>query len=227
MQTKLIKSGTHIGYKTSMWNPKMSQYIHEEREDIHLIDLNKTETQITIARSEIERILSKGRNILFVGTKEQAKNPLEKFASGLNMPYVTERWTGGILTNFMTTKKSIKKMTDTEKEMNNENKTKKERLVMYRIFNKLKRNFGGILNMKRLPAAIFIVDPVHEHLALAEAKKLGIPVIAICDTNANPDNIDIVIPANACSEKSLSMIFEILLPVSETKQMETNIIENV
>lgn len=208
---KLATAGVHIGYKTSMWNPKMAQYIYDTKEDIHLIDLNKTQTQITIAEFEITKQIKNGKNILFVGTKEQSRDVIEKYATELGMPYVNNRWTGGMLTNFTTTKKSIKKLKLAEEDVNNKHKTKKEILMVQRLLEKLKTIFGGILNMKRLPSLIVVIDPVHEHLAVAEANKLGIPVIAICDTNANIDKVNFVIPGNVCSEKSINVIFEIML----------------
>lgn len=228
---RLAKAGAHLGYKTNKWNPKMSQYIFDEKEGIHLIDLNKTESQIMIVGYEIAKLIKSGKNVLFVGTKEQAKETIEKIAKSVDMPYVNNRWTGGMLTNFNTTKKSIKKIKQTEDGFKNEHKNKKETLMLQRMLDKLKKNFGSIFNLKRLPSAIFIIDPIHEHLAVAEANRLGIPVIAICDTNANPDKVDFVIPGNACSEKSINTILEMTLDyvhnLSENKQIAKSEIETI
>ena len=228
---RLANAGAHLGYKTSKWNPKMSQYIHDEKEGIHLIDLNKTESQIMMVGYEMARLMASGKNVLFVGTKEQARTTIEKIATTTGMPYVNNRWTGGMLTNFNTTKKSIKKIKQTEDGLTNDHKTKKETLMLQRMLDKLKKNFGSISNVKRLPAAIFVIDPEHEHLAVAEANRLGIPVIAICDTNANPDKVDFVIPGNACSEKSINTILEMTLDyastLSENKQTTKSEIETL
>ena len=209
----LLESGAHFGHLTRRWNPKMGQYIFMERNGIHIIDLRKTQVLLEIARQAAGEITASGRHILLVGTKPQAKLAIEDQARRAGINYVCERWLGGMLTNFATIRKSIKRLNAIDKmEVDGtfEKITKKERLLVNRERERLRKVFGGIETMSRLPGAIFVVDIKKEHLAIKEAKILGIPVIAIVDTNTDPDLIDFPIPANDDSVKTIELITKVL-----------------
>jgi small subunit ribosomal protein S2 len=206
----LLDAGVHFGHLTRKWDPKMAPYIFMEKNGIHIIDLNKTISCLDEASNAIRAIVRSGRKVMFVATKKQAQEVVTAEAEKLKMPYVTDRWLGGMLTNFATVRKSIKKMSSIDKMLKDETiiKTiaKRERLMMTREEEKLKRVLGGIVDLTRLPAALFVVDVKREHIAVKEAKKLGIPVFAMCDTNSNPDTVDFPIPANDDAFKSISII---------------------
>jgi small subunit ribosomal protein S2 len=205
----LMEAGVHFGHLTRKWNPKMSEYIYMENNGIHLIDLNKTVKCLEEAVYSIKNIVRSGRKIMFVATKKQAKDIIEQEATRLNMPYVTERWLGGMLTNFATIRKSLKRLAQIDKMMKDEafeNITKKEKLMLTREKAKLQKQLGGISDLNRLPAALFVIDVKREHIAVAEAQKLNIPVFAMVDTNSDPSNIDFPIPANDDAFKSISII---------------------
>lgn len=209
----LLESGAHFGHLTRRWNPKMGQYIFMERNGIHIIDLRKTQVLLEIARQASAEITATGRHILLVGTKPQAKHTIENQATRAGINYVCERWLGGMLTNFATIRKSIKRLNAIDKmEVDGtfEKITKKERLMVNRERDRLRKVFGGIETMTRLPGAIFVVDIKKEHLAIKEAKILGIPVIAIVDTNTDPDLIDFPIPANDDSVKTIELITKVI-----------------
>lgn len=205
----LLLSSAHFGHLTRRWNPKMKKYIFMERNGIHIIDLKKTYELLQEAQNSIAKIIAEGKTILFVGTKKQAKEVVKQEASKCNMPYVTERWLGGMLTNFVTIRKSIKRYNnivkmETDGTINNYQK--KERLMLSREKEKLEKVLGGIVDMTKLPGAIYIVDIKKEHIAVDEARKLGIPIYAIVDTNCDPDLIDYPIPANDDAVKSIELI---------------------
>jgi len=205
----LLDAGVHFGHLTRKWNPKMAPYIFMEKNGIHLIDLNKTLVCLDEANTALKTIVRSGRKVLFVATKKQAQEVVTAEAKRLKMPYATERWLGGMLTNFATVRKSLKKMSSMEKMMKDEafsSLNKKERLVLSREKEKLEKVLGGIADLTRLPAAIFVVDVKKEHIAIAEAKKLGIPVFAIVDTNSDPTIVDFPIPANDDAYKSISIL---------------------
>ncbi|MDX9789864.1 MAG: 30S ribosomal protein S2 [Candidatus Kapaibacterium sp.] len=209
----LLESGAHFGHLTRRWNPKMSPFIFMERNGIHIIDLRKTQVLLEIAKSAIYDIACKGKVLLFVGTKQQAKGAIAEQAGRAGINYVSERWLGGMLTNFVTIRKSIKRLTAIDKmEVDGtfEKITKKERLLISRERDRLRKMFGGIETMTRLPGAIFVVDIRKEHLAIKEAKILGIPVIGIVDTNADPDDVDYPIPANDDSIKTIEIIASVM-----------------
>lgn len=206
---ELMDAGVHFGHLTRKWNPKMSEYIFMENNGIHIIDLNKTLKNLDEAVFSMKNIVRSGRKIMFVATKKQAKDIVMQEAVRLNMPYVTERWLGGMLTNFATIRKSLKKLSQIEKLLKDETAdslTKKERLTMTREKAKLTKQLGGISDLNRLPAALFVVDVKREHIAVAEAQKLNIPVFAMVDTNSDPTDIDFAIPANDDAFKSISLI---------------------
>ncbi|MFN8414764.1 MAG: 30S ribosomal protein S2 [Cytophagaceae bacterium] len=205
----LLDAGVHFGHLTQKWNPKMAPYIFMEKNGIHIIDLNKTQVCLDDACNAIKGIVRSGRKVLFVATKKQAKEVVSSEAKRLKMPYATERWLGGMLTNFVTVRKSLKKMSSMEKMMKDEaysSLNKKEKLVLSREKDKLEKVLGGITDLTRLPAAIFIVDAKKEHIAINEAKKLNIPVFAIVDTNSDPTVADFPIPANDDAYKSIAII---------------------
>lgn len=207
----LLKAGVHFGHLKRKWNPAMAPYIFEENKGIHIIDLNKTIAQLDQAAAAMKQIAKSGKKVLFVATKKQAKEIVADRLKEINMPYVTERWTGGMLTNFQTTRKSIRKMTSIDKMKTDgtwDTLNKRERLFKTRQREKLEKNFGSIADMTRQPAAIFIVDIVKEHIALKEAKRLNIPVYAMVDTNANPKLVDFPIPANDDATKSIAVILD-------------------
>ena len=211
--TTLLNAGVHFGHLTRKWNPKMAPYIFMEKNDIHIIDLNKTLECLNEACESLKQVVRSGRKVLFVATKKQAKNVVEQEAKKLKMPYVTERWLGGMLTNFTTVRKSLKKMNSLEKMTRDEaykGLAKKEKLVISRDKAKLEKVLGGIAELTRLPAAIFVVDIKKEHIAVAEAKRLGIPVYAMVDTNSDPTLVDFPIPANDDAFKSVSLIMSII-----------------
>ncbi|MFM7428892.1 MAG: 30S ribosomal protein S2 [Chryseotalea sp. WA131a] len=205
----LMDAGVHFGHLTRKWNPKMAEYIYMENNGIHIIDLNKTLSCLEEATFAIRNIVRSGRKVMFVATKKQAKDVVTEEATRLNMPFVTERWLGGMLTNFATIRKSLKKLAQIEKMMKDEayeNLTKKEKLMMSREKSKLTKQLGGISDLNRLPAALFVIDVKREHIAVAEAQKLNIPVFAMVDTNSDPSDIDFPIPANDDAFKSISII---------------------
>ena len=206
----LLEAGAHFGHLTRKWDPKMAPYIFMEKNGIHIIDLNKTLVSLDQATNAIRNIAKSGRKIMFVATKKQAQEIVTDEAKRLKMPFVTDRWLGGMLTNFTTVRKSLKKMSTIDK-MVKENTAyaalaKRERLMMSREREKLERVLGGIADLSRLPAALFVVDVKREHIAVKEAQKLNIPVFAICDTNSNPELVDFPIPANDDASKSISLI---------------------
>ncbi len=208
-QKTMLDAGVHFGHLKRKWNPKMMPYIFMEKRGIHIIDLNKTTEKLDDACAALNSIAKSGRKILFVATKKQAREIVANAAKEVNMPYVTERWLGGMLTNFSTIKKSIKKMQSIEKMFNDgtfDNITKKERLVLSREKDKLNRVLGGIENMNRLPSAVFVVDINHENIAVEEAKKLNINTFGMVDTNSDPTRIDFAIPANDDAAKSINII---------------------
>lgn len=208
---QLLEAGVHFGHLKRKWNPAMAPYIFEEKKGIHIIDLNKTMAHLDHASAALKQIAKSGKKILFVATKKQAKDIIADKVKSLNMPYVTERWSGGMLTNFQTTRKSIRKMTSIDKMQTDgtwNTLNKRERLFKTRQREKLEKNFGSIADMTRQPAAIFIVDIVKEHIALKEAKRLNIPVFAMVDTNSNPKLVDFPIPANDDATKSISIIMD-------------------
>ena len=205
----LLEAGVHFGHLTRKWNPNMAPFIHMERNGIHIINLYKTITKIEEAQQALHKITSSGRKILFVATKKQAKDIVSKKASEVNMPYITERWPGGMLTNFVTIRKAVKKMAAIDRMKNDgtfNTLSKKERLQVERMRAKLEKNLGSISDMTRLPGALFIVDIRREHIAVREAKKLNIPIFAMVDTNADPRDVDFAIPANDDASKSIDKI---------------------
>ncbi|MDP4797865.1 MAG: 30S ribosomal protein S2 [Crocinitomicaceae bacterium] len=207
----LLEAGVHFGHLKRKWNPAMAPYIFEEKKGIHIIDLNKTIAHLDQASAALKQIAKSGKKILFVATKKQAKNIISEAVKEINMPYVTERWSGGMLTNFQTTRKSIRKMSAIDKMQTDgtwETLNKRERLFKTRQREKLEKNFGSIADMTRQPAAIFIVDIIKEHIALNEAKRLNIPTFAMVDTNSNPKSVDFPIPANDDASKSISIIMD-------------------
>ncbi len=206
---ELLDAGVHFGHMRSKWNPKMKQYIFMERKGIHIIDLNRTLDCMDTAGAALKQIAKSGRKIMFVATKKQARVIVAKAARSVNMPFVTERWLGGMMTNFSTIRRSVKKMNNIDKMLADgtlSSVTKKERLTLTRERNKLEKVLGGIANLNRLPSAVFIVDIHHEHLAIAEAKKLGLTTFGMVDTNSDPGQLDFPIPANDDASKSIAMI---------------------
>ena len=206
---ELLDAGAHFGHLKRKWNPNMAPYIFMEKNGIHIIDLHKTVAKIDEASSAIKQIARSGRKILFVATKKQAKEVVAESVQQVGMPYVTERWPGGMLTNFTTIRKAVKKMTSIDSLMNSpqwNNISKRERLQIQRERIKLEKNLGSISDMNRLPSALFIVDVMKEHIAVAEARKLNIPTFAIVDTNSDPNSVDFPIPANDDASKSIAVI---------------------
>ncbi len=207
----LLEAGCHFGHLTRKWNPAMAPYIFMERNGIHIIDLHKTAAKIDEAAAALKQIAKSGKKILFVATKKQAKSVVAEKAASVNMPYVNERWPGGMLTNFPTIRKAVKKMSTIDKLLADgtyANLSKRELLQVTRQRAKLEKNLGSIADLNRLPSALFVVDVLKEKIAVAEANRLGIPVFAIVDTNSNPNNIDFVIPANDDSNKSVEVILD-------------------
>lgn len=208
---QLLKAGCHFGHLRRKWNPAMAPYIFMERNGIHIIDLNKTVAKIDEAAEALKGIAKAGKKILFVATKKQAKEIIAEKAASVNMPYVTERWPGGMLTNFATIRKAVKKMTNIDKLMNDgtyANLSKRELLQITRQRAKLEKNLGSIADLSRLPSALFVVDVMKEHIAVKEANRLGIPVFAIVDTNSDPRNIDYIIPANDDAKDSIEVVLD-------------------
>jgi small subunit ribosomal protein S2 len=209
----LLKAGVHFGHLTRKWNPNMAPYIYMERNGIHIINLYKTAAKIEETNSALKKIAASGRKILFVATKKQAKDIVAEKANAVNMPYITERWPGGMLTNFVTIRKAVKKMAAIDrmkKDGTFETLSKKERLQVDRQRAKLEKNLGSINDMTRLPGAIFIVDTTREHIAVKEAQKLKIPIFAMVDTNSDPRDVDYVIPSNDDASKSIDKILTII-----------------
>jgi len=218
----LLDAGVHFGHLTRKWNPKMASYIFMERNGIHIIDLNKTVGALENAANAMKGIAKAGKKIMFVATKKQAKEMVADEARRLKMPYVTERWLGGMLTNFTTVRKSLKKMQGIERQIKDESLSlnKKEKLMLSRDKEKMERVLGGIADLTRLPSALFIVDVGKEHIAVAEAKRLGIPVFAMVDTNSDPDAADFPIPANDDAFKSIAVVTQIIGQAIEEGLME-------
>jgi small subunit ribosomal protein S2 len=209
LQQQLLDAGVHFGHLRKKWNPKMLPYIFAEKKGIHIIDLNKTVECLQETAAAMKQIARSGKKILFVGTKKQAKDIVNECARRVNMPFVTERWLGGMLTNFNTVRKSVKKMQSIEKMLGDgsfDSITKKERLTLSRDKEKMEKVLGGIAQLGRVPAALFIVDIGHEHIALAEAKRLGITTFGVVDTNCDPNKVDFAIPANDDATKSIAII---------------------
>ncbi|MDD5870422.1 MAG: 30S ribosomal protein S2 [Bacteroidales bacterium] len=208
---QLLEAGCHFGHLKRKWNPAMAPYIFMERNGIHIIDLYKTAAKLEEAAAALKNIAKSGKKVLFVATKKQAKQVVADKATSVNMPYVIERWPGGMLTNFPTIRKAVKKMTNIDKMTKDgtfDNLSKRERLQITRQRAKLEKNLGSIADLNRLPSALFVIDVMKEHIAVAEAKRLGIPVFAIVDTNSNPDLVDFVIPANDDASKSIELILD-------------------
>ena len=209
LQQQLLDAGVHFGHLRKKWNPKMLPYIFAEKKGIHIIDLNKTTEHLQEAAAALKQIARSGKKIMFVGTKKQAKEIVTECARKVNMPFVTERWLGGMLTNFNTVRKSVKKMQSIDKMLSESTAdvlTKKEKLTLGRDRDKMDKVLGGISQLGRVPAALFIIDIGHEHIALAEAKRLGITTFGMVDTNCDPNKVDFAIPANDDATKSIAII---------------------
>ena len=210
---ELLNAGVHFGHLTRKWNPNMAPFIYMERNGIHIINLYKTAAKIEEAQEALKKIAASGRKILFVATKKQAKDIVADKAKNINMPYITERWPGGMLTNFVTIRKAVKKMAAIDrmkKDGTFETLSKKERLQVSRLRAKLEKNLGSITDMTRLPGALFVVDIKREHIAIKEARKLKIPIFAMVDTNSDPREVDFVIPANDDASKSIEKILSLV-----------------
>jgi small subunit ribosomal protein S2 len=219
----LLDAGVHFGHLTRKWDPRMAPYIFMEKNGIHIIDLNKTLESLEQASNALRNIVRSGRKVMFVATKKQAKDVVAAEAQRLNMPFVTERWLGGMLTNFATIRKSLKKMSTIDKMMKEDmykNLAKRERLMITREKEKLERVLGGIAELTRLPAALFVIDVMREHIAIKEAKKLNIPVFALVDTNSDPTSVDFPIPANDDAFKSIDILTKHIGKVVEEGLME-------
>ncbi len=209
LQQQLLEAGVHFGHLKKKWNPKMLPYIFAEKKGIHIIDLNKTTEALQETAAALKQIAKSGKKIMFVATKKQSKEIVTDCAKKVNMPYVTDRWLGGMLTNFNTIRKSVKKMQSIEKMLNDgsfDNITKKERLTLSRDRDKMEKVLGGIAQLGRIPAALFIIDIGHEHIALAEAKRLGITTFGMVDTNCDPNKVDFAIPSNDDATKSIAIV---------------------
>lgn len=216
---QLLQAGSHFGHLRRKWNPAMAPYIFMERNGIHIIDLNKTVAKVDEAADALKQIAKSGKKILFVATKKQAKEIVAEKASSVNMPYVVERWPGGMLTNFPTIRKAVKKMTNIDKLMNDgtfSNLSKRELLQITRQRAKLEKNLGSISDLTRLPSALFVIDVMKEHIAIKEAQRLGIPVFAIVDTNSDPRLVDYVIPA-MMTQKTVLMLSLLLVALQLLK----------
>ena len=208
---QLLDAGCHFGHLKRKWNPAMAPYIFMERNGIHIIDLYKTAAKLETAANALKQIAKSGKKVLFVATKKQAKDVIAERAKSVEIPFVNERWPGGMLTNFPTIRKAVKKMTTIDKMSKDgtfDNLSKREKLQITRQRAKLEKNLGSIADLSRLPSALFVVDVMKEHIAVAEANRLGIPVFGIVDTNSNPENIDFVIPANDDASKSIEIILD-------------------
>lgn len=215
---EMLDAGVHFGHLKRKWNPNMAPYIFMERNGIHIIDLYKTQAKIEEAANAMKQIAKSGKKVLFVATKKQAKEIVSELVTRVGMPYVVERWPGGMLTNFATIRKAVKKMASIDKLMENEayqTMSKRERLQVSRERAKLEKNLGSIADLNRLPAALFIVDVLKEHIAVAEARKLNIPTFAIVDTNSNPLLVDFPIPANDDASKSIALITRAMVEAIE------------
>lgn len=231
---QLIEAGAHFGHLKRKWNPAMAPYIFMERNGIHIIDLYKTIALAEEAAAALKQIAKSGRKILFVATKKQAKEVVSEIAKSINMPYVTERWPGGMLTNFPTIRKAVKKMTTIDKMIKDgtfDTLSKREKLQITRQRAKLEKNLGSIQDLTRLPSALFIVDIMKEHIAIKEAERLGIPVFALVDTNSNPNEVDFAIPANDDASESINLILksladEIKEGLQERKAEKAESVEN-
>ena len=220
---ELLEAGCHFGHLKRKWNPKMAPYIFKEHNGIHVIDLQKTIAKADEAAAALKQIARSGKKVLFVATKKQAKETVANMVKEVNMPYVTERWPGGMLTNFFTIRKAVKKMTDIDRLIESpqfQNISKRERLQISRERAKLEKNLGSISDLSRLPAAVFIVDIMKEHIALAEARKLAIPTFAIVDTNSDPRQVDFPIPANDDASKSIAVILKAICDAIREGQAE-------
>jgi small subunit ribosomal protein S2 len=214
LHQQLLEAGVHFGHLKKKWNPKMLPYIFAEKNGIHIIDLHKTIAGLDEAAAALKSIAKSGKKIMFVATKKQAKEIVSEAAASVNMPFVTERWLGGMLTNFQTIRKSVKKMQSIEKMLQDgtmDSVTKKERLTLTRSKDKMEKVLGGISQMGRTPAALFMVDISHEHIALAEAKRLGITTFAMVDTNSDPTKVDFAIPSNDDATKSIAIVTQYLI----------------
>lgn len=206
---ELLEAGVHFGHLTRKWNPSMAPYIYMERDGIHVINLYKTAAKLEEACEAIKKIAASGKKILFVATKKQAKDVVADKAKSVNMPYITERWPGGMLTNFVTIRKAVKKISSIDKMKKDgtyDTLSKKEKLQVTRLREKLEKNLGSIADMTRLPGALFVVDTLREHIAVKEAQKLNIPIFAMVDTNSDPREVDFVIPSNDDASKSIEKI---------------------
>ena len=222
---EMLDAGVHYGHMKRKWNPKMLPYIFMERKGIHIIDLNRTSECLEQSAEAMKQIAKSGRKILFVATKKQAKEIVANAAKSVNMPYVTERWLGGMMTNFSTIRKSIKKMQNIDKMLKDNTLTsitKKERLTLGREKAKLERELGGIANLNRLPSAIFLVDISHEHIALAEAKRLNLKTFGMVDTNSDPNKVDFAIPSNDDASKSVKLITDYITSAIQQGLKERN-----
>jgi small subunit ribosomal protein S2 len=210
----LLDAGVHFGHLSRKWNPNMAPYIFGEKKGIHIIDLNKTTVKLEEASAALKQIAKSGKKILFVATKKQAKDIVAQKVSAIGMPFVTERWPGGMLTNFVTIRKAVRKMSSIEKmEQDGTAATlsKRERLQLTRTLQKMMKTLGSISDMNRVPAAVFVVDIMKEHIAVAEAKRLGIPVFAMVDTNSDPRKVDFAIPSNDDATKSIAKILDVVI----------------
>jgi len=209
----LLESGVHFGHQTRRWNPKMSQFIFTARNGIHIIDLQKTMQRIKIAYAAMKDVAEKGGKVLFVGTKKQAQAAIEEYAKKCNMFYVSERWLGGLLTNFKTVSNSIRRLKDLERMRDTDHwdaETKKERLDLNRELDKKNKVLSGIKDMTKMPDALFIIDPKRESIAVQEARKMGIPIFAVVDTNCNPDEIDFPIPGNDDAIRAIALFLDVM-----------------
>src|SRR5690554_6829945 len=210
---ELLEAGVHFGHMTRKWNPNMAPYIYMEKNGIHIINLYKTAAKIEEANEALKKIAASGRKVLFVATKKQAKDIVAEKAKAANQPYITERWPGGMLTNFVTIRKAVKKMASIDrmkKDGTFDTLSKKEKLQVDRLRAKLEKNLGSIADMTRIPAALFVVDIMAEHIAIKEAQKLNIPIFAMVDTNSDPREVDYVIPANDDASKSIDKVLSLV-----------------
>lgn len=210
---ELLDAGVHFGHLKRKWNPAMAPYIFTDKKGIHIIDLNKTRAKLDDASAAMKQIAKSGKKIMFVATKKQAKAIVAEKAGAVNMPYITERWSGGMLTNFATVRKSIRKMTQIEKMKTDgtfDTLSKRERLFKTRQKAKIEKNLGSIADLTRIPAAVFVVDILKEHIAVKEAQKLGIPIFAMVDTNSDPREVDFAIPSNDDATKSIGIIMDVV-----------------
>lgn len=215
---ELLESGVHFGHQTRRWNPKMKQYIFTARNGIHIIDLQKTMQRLKLAYSQMRDLSEKGGRILFVGTKKQARGAVKEYAEKCGMYYISERWLGGLLTNFQTVSESIKRLKDLQRMRDNDDwdaETKKERLELQRELEKKEKFLLGISDMTKLPDALFVIDPKREQIAVNEAQKLGIPIFAVVDTNCNPEEIDFEIPGNDDAIRAIALFLRVMVDAIE------------